>query len=1188
MGPAVGRGRLIQREFDAFLDRGGTFTDGVVWDGERLAIAKVLSGPRSPAAAIRAATGLPAGSDLPNCNVRIGTTIATNALLERRGSAIGLVTTKGFADLLAIGDQSRPDLFALAIERPAPLPVDTVGIGGRIGSDGGELEPLDEAEVRAAITRLRGAGVAGVAVALLNAYRSGDHERRVAAIAREMGIAHVLLSHEVAGREGYLARTSTTVVDGYVSPLLARHLDGLRAEIRGQLWAMQSNGGLTPETQFRGRNALLSGPAGGVVAVAEIARLAGFDRAIGLDMGGTSADVSRVDASARALELTFETQIAGARVLAPAVAVHTVAAGGGSICRVRGDRLTVGPDSAGASPGPLCYGASDATAVALTDANVVLGRVQPRGFPIPLDVERSRAGLAAMTDQPIERLAEAFFRIACETMATAIRRVTVARGHDPRDHALVAFGGAGGQHGCAIARALGIRHVIFPPLGGVLSALGIGLAPERWHGEQAPDRLGGPRPRLEEAALDTPSVDAAFASLEAEATAALGEDLTLARRIELRYRGSDTSFVVALEGSALEASPGRQDAAAIRTRFEAEHRRELGWKRIDHPIEVVALRLDATRPSPIALDRLLSNLPGRDAAPTSARLYVDGAYRDVHCIDRDCLAPGDIVRGPAIIRDDGATWIVEPGFDLEARPYGILVAIDRGAQRDEVALDAMSLEIFGGLFMSIAEEMGTVLRRSALSTNIRDRLDFSCAVFDREGGLIANAPHIPVHLGAMSASIRAVRDAFTDVRAGELFATNDPYAGGSHLPDVTVVAPIHDDRGTLRFWTAVRAHHADIGGATPGSMPAESRTLDEEGVVIPPMRIGDADGLDEARVRAVLLGARFPARRPDENVGDLRAQVEALRRGERLLAEAATRFGHEVLARAVDALYESAAREVEEALRAIGDREGSWQDALDDGTPIAVHVRVHDGRLAIDFDGTGPENDGNLHAPPAVTLAAVLYVVRCLVVAAIPLNAGCLRPVSLSIPERSILSPSPGRAVAGGNVETSQRVVDVLLAALDRAAASQGTMNNLSLGDASFGYYETLGGGAGALPDHDGASAVHTHMTNSRLTDVETLEARFPVRATELSIRRGSGGTGAHRGGDGLVRELELLAPLEVSILSQRRSRAPFGLHGGDPGAPGRNWVGGREVGSVARVTVRAGERVRIETPGGGGWGAPK
>lgn len=1166
-----------------WIDRGGTFTDCIGWDPTEgsLRVVKVLSSDQAPIVGIRRILGLAEDAPIPPCEVRMGTTLATNALLERHGARTLLVTTEGFEDLPEIGDQSRPELFAIAIEKPAPLAEAVVGVASRGAPDGAILARAEPDRVSRSIREHLERGIASVAVAVLHATRAPELERELGALARAAGAPHVSLSSEVDAEQGLLARADTTVADAYLTPLLKDYVAHIERALPGsELAIMQSSGALADAHRFRGRNAVLSGPAGGAVALRWIARRASVERAIGFDMGGTSTDVCRFDGE---LERTYESKVAGVRLRAPAMAIHTVAAGGGSLCRWDGRRMSVGPESAGADPGPLCYGAAHAREPTLTDVAVALGRLPPDRFPFALDVERARRAFEALAE-PVGRsateVAAGFFHIAVENMAEAIRRVTVSRGQDARDYALVVFGGAGGQHACAVARRLGIRRVLAHPLAGVLSAFGMGVADVGWHGEA--DAASA----VVEEGLCT-SLEPAFARLEAEGRALLGAECTAIRRLDLRYAGTETGITLVVSG---HDDQGLDDASLARA-FAARHREELGYDRPEHPVVATTARVEVVRsaePPPMALATRSSS-----GAPVERHVsaWMDGRVHErVPVLAREALAAGARVEGPALVLEDTGAIVLEPGWSLSVAADGLIELEDRGAPeraRVSTELDPIQLEVFANAFMSIAEQMGAVLQRTAASTNIRERLDFSCALFDRAGALVANAPHIPVHLGAMGETVRAVLRAHPQLERGDVIVSNDPAAGGSHLPDVTVVSPVHDASGALRFFVASRGHHADIGGITPGSMPPFSRSLAEEGVVFRSLRVVRGGRFDRDLVLATLRSGPHPARRPRENLADLEAKIAANRKGERLLLALCDRYGADVVAAYMGHVQDDAALLVGDAIEALPDGEHRFEDALDDGAPVRVRFAVRGRQMEVDFEGTSGELcDSNLNAPRAVTVAALLYVLRSMVGAPIPLNAGCLRPVTLSVPPRSLLDPSPERAVAGGNVETSQRVVDVLLGALGLAAASQGTMNNVTFGDDSFGYYETIAGGAGAGPSFHGACCVHTHMTNSRITDPEVLEDRFPVRLVRFARRRGSGGAGRFRGGDGVVREYELLAPLRFSILSERRTRAPFGLAGGAPGSMGRNLHEGRELEGKVVIDARAGDRVRIETPGGGGFGA--
>ncbi len=1202
--------------WEFWIDRGGTFTDCIGLDPSGdLHTAKLLSSDTAPVEGIRAileSVGtIAAGAPLPPSSVKLGSTVATNALLERRGVPTLLVTNRGLADLLEIGTQERPELFELAIEKPRPVCREVIESAGRLDVDGRALSEPDTDALARELAGARERGLESVAVALAHSYAHPEQEAAAGALAERAGFPFVALSSDVAREVGLLSRAETTAVDAYLTPKLRVHVAELAAALPGShLRFMQSSGGVTDIERFRGPNALLSGPAGGVVAAARVALRAGRPRAIGFDMGGTSTDVSMIlDGE---VERSFESRVGGVRVKAPMLRIHTVAAGGGSLCRFDGFRLTVGPESAGADPGPLCYGrraaegGDDPGELALTDVNFFLGRIRGDFFPFELDrapVERALGRLAerlaeAGTPMTPEAIAAGFVDVANASMAQAIQQVSVARGVDPRDFALVGFGGAGGQHVCAIARTLGMREILLHPLAGLLSAQGIGQADITWDGQRD---VG--RPRLEAETSGLPKgVEDALKTLERQGVAALeaerlGGDPVLERWLDLRYAGADTALAVA------EPEDGDWWAA-----FERDHLGRFGYVRSGRPIEIAAARVRARAAAtgtgdarPGVVDDPWRG-PGRAPTPVRrASAWFPGAgRREAPVFERASLAPGDELAGPAIVLERTGTVIVDPGFRARVDADGVLHLRDeagpaRPAADDLDRPDPVRLEVFGNRFMSIAEQMGAVLRNTSFSTNIKERLDYSCAVFDAEGGLVANAPHIPVHLGAMGETVRVLRERFPDWAPGQVMVTNDPFAGGSHLPDVTVVTPVFADEtaaGGPTFFVASRGHHADLGGTTPGSMPADSHRLEEEGVVLPPMVLVEDGRLDEPAVRARLEGGPYPARRPGDNLADLEAMVAANRAGVRLLLDFVAEQGLDRVAVTMEQLQRAAAGKVAREIGRLPDGERVFEDALDDGTAIRVRVRIEGERMHVDFEGTGPAAAGNLNAPPAVVRAALIYVLRCLVAERIPLNGGCLEPVTLAVPPGCLLDPPPGSAVVGGNVETSQRVVDVLLGALGLAAASQGTMNNLTFGDERFGYYETIGGGAGAGPTFAGASGVHTHMTNTRITDPEVIESRYPVVLRRFGLRRGSGGAGRHPGGDGLVREIEFREPVTVSLLSERRARRPFGLAGGAPGESGRNRLVHRDgheqaLEGRARVAVAPGDRLIVETPGGGGYGPP-
>jgi 5-oxoprolinase (ATP-hydrolysing) len=1170
-----------------WIDRGGTFTDCIGRDREtgELRVTKVLSSNRAPIEGIRALLDLEPGVPLPAAEVRMGTTLATNALLEREGCPCVLVTNEGLGDLVKIGDQTRPDLFALAISRPDPLPHCIVETGARASADGAVLVPLDPAALEDLLREALESGARSLAISLIHAYRDGSLEQEAARIATRLGYAHISLSHEVSNELGLLGRTDTTVANAYLTPLLTDYMQRLERELGpGRLRMMQSSGGLVDARAFIGRNAVLSGPAAGVVATSAVAQELGLQEVIGFDMGGTSTDVSRW---AGEVTRVFETEVAGIRVRAPMIELHTVAAGGGSICTLEGKRMTVGPQSAGAEPGPLCYGNPEATELALTDVALFLGRIADDRFPFRLDrapvlaklIDVSANLRAIAVERESAEVAAGFLRVGVENMAAAIQKVSVGRGHDVRTHSLVVFGGAGGQYACLIAERLGIQELVFHPYAGALSAFGMGVANFEWHGERDAGRA-----RLDE---PFPAVwRSAFAELERAGRETLERDASpdstwrIRQSVALRYHGTETALEVAFA-----------DADTMRAEFEQLHRREFGYVRGSHPVEAATLRVSVElRDARPALPLVQ---PGSGVPERSTKLWSGGGCMDAPVYLRENVPIDTRIEGPALILDATGTVVVDHGFHAvrNSSDY-LLVRTSDGPASSNAAtgadVDPVLLEVFHNQFKSIAEQMGVVLQRTAMSTNIRDRLDYSCAVFDSRGDLVANAPHIPVHLGAMSESVRAVLDAHPDSKPGQVFVTNDPFAGGSHLPDITVVTPVHDGDGVLRFAVASRGHHADVGGVTPGSMPPFSTRLEEEGVVFKALRIVEDGLFDEELVRKALGGASYPARNPSENLADLQAQIAANEKGVQLLGELLSRYGLDIVTAYMQHIQDNAADLTARAISALPDGVRRFEDRLDDGTRIAVEITVAGDSMEIDFTGTDAAVDSNLNAPHAVTMAAVLYVLRVLVGKPIPLNSGCLRPVRVRIPERSLLAPEPGRAVAAGNVETSQRIVDVLFGALELAAASQGTMNNITFGDARFAYYETLGGGSGATEHQPGASGVHTHMTNSKCTDPEVLETRFPIRIRRFSLRGGSGGVGAQPGGEGLIRELEFLAPMRVSIVSERRTTAPYGMRGGGPGAPGMNLLNGKPLQHRVTSEVAPGDVLRVETPGGGGWGAPR
>ena len=1188
----------MKETMQVWIDRGGTFTDclGVFPCGE-MACAKVLSSDSAPLQGIRVLLSLRRNERIPPCEIKMGTTIATNALLERKGVRQALLITRGFKDTLAIGTQQRPELFDLRITLPSVLPDKIIEVDERLAANGRVLQPADPAVIRRELDRLRRDGYRNVAVVLLHGYAHPRHEKLIAGLARQAGMTHVACSHEVCPEIGLTGRGDTTTVDAYLTPLLINYMNVLHADLPGStLMMMQSSGGLIDAAHFRGANAIMSGPAAGVVACARLGEWFGYDKLIGFDMGGTSTDVSRYDG---AFEYTYETVTAGVRIKAPMVRIHTVAAGGGSICRCLAGRLTAGPDSAGADPGPLCYGLTDkngrpkARELTVTDINCFLGRVIEDNFPMNLHkppvAVRLRAVQAELKkhkqDLGLARIAEGFLEVINLQMAQAVKEISVAQGRDVREYTLCSFGGAGGQHACAVARHLGIQKVLLHPYGGVLSAYGIGLADTVWSGS-APVKH---QPLND---VTRKNLGPIFARLMRKGGRLLKKqgfnpvDMYYVLKFDLRYTGTDNAITV--------SEP--KDMNYLRA-FTEEHRKLYGYVRENRPVEILQVRVDVIgrtpHPRPPKLPRT-----GRGKTPAPVRIgqtIFDGRMLRTPVYQRDGLTPGACIKGPALILEKIGTIVVEPGFRAAVDDYGNIVleqTIRAGAKKYGSRADPVALEVFNNLFMSTAQQMGKALQRTAVSTNIKERLDFSCALFDARGDLVANAPHIPVHLGAMGQSVRAVMVAHPRMKPGDVFVTNNPFDGGTHLPDITVVTPVFYKKTDRRpaFFTASRAHHADVGGVTPGSIPPFSRTIAEEGVLLDHVKLVSCGRFQEQLFERMFSSGDYPARNLADNLADLQAQIAANRLGARLLEEMCGHYGIKTVLAYMRHVRDNAARQVRDALARIPDGVHEFEDALDNGAPICARITVRGRRAAISFKGSAPQQDDNLNAPPAVVRSCVLYVLRSLVKEPIPLNDGCLAPVSITIPPGSVLNPSPGRAVVGGNVETSQRVVDCLLGALGLAAASQGTMNNLAFGDRHFGYYETIAGGVGAADGYHGADAVHTHMTNTRITDPEVLETRFPVRLAEFRIRPLSGGKGLFRGGCGAVRSFIFLKDLDVSLLTERRVRAPFGLKGGSAGQPGRNVLvlanGTKKIlnGKVS-LRVKRGDRLEVHTPGGGGFG---
>ena len=1198
-----------------WVDRGGTFTDIVAKSPEgRLVSHKLLSenpGRYQDAAVqgIRDILGLAPGTAIPPDtieHVKMGTTVATNALLERKGERTVFVTTRGFGDALRIGYQDRPRLFDLNIVLPGMLYEQVIEVDERIDAGGHVLCPLDEKRMRAGLQAAFDSGIRAVAVAFIHGYRYRSHEVRAGEICGEIGFTQVSLSHEASPLARLVARGDTTVVDAYLSPILRRYLQqvadelGIRDGAGPRLMFMQSNGGLTDAHRFRGKDAILSGPAGGVVGMTRSAAMSGFHRLIGFDMGGTSTDVSHYDGE---YERSFETLVAGVRMRAPMMHIHTVAAGGGSILRFDGSRFRVGPKSAGADPGPACYRRGGPLTV--TDCNVMLGKIQPDYFPAifgpggneKLDRKTVEKKFLAMAERVsegqgkaagAEEVAEGFLRIAVENMANAIKKISLQRGHDVTEYTLNCFGSAAGQHACLVADALGMESIFLHSLAGVLSAYGMGLAEIRVLRE-AQVSVDFSTETVEEVIDEyrLPLADAARNGVREQGVEA--ENISIVSKAHIRYEGTDTSLPV-----------DTGSAAQMLSDFEEAHRRRFGFVARERGLVVEALSVEAIGTTDTGIDPEIK-APASRAEPTvreQVRMYSNGEWCDTPLYRRDELKAGQSVSGPAIITQATGTIVVEQGWRgaLNERGHLVMQRYTRRKDSDAVgtAADPIMLEVFNNLFMSIAEQMGVTLQNTAYSVNIKERLDFSCALFNAGGSLVANAPHIPVHLGSMGESVKSVIRANEGrIRPGNVYVLNAPYAGGTHLPDVTVITPAFDEKGEdILFYLASRGHHADIGGRTPGSAPPDSASINEEGILIDNFLLVENGRLRETELRKLLGSGKYPCRNIDQNLADLAAQVAANETGLAELRKMVAYYGIDVVGAYMEHVQDNAEESVRRVMEVLQD--GEFEYPMDEGSVIKVRISVdRDKRSAvIDFTGTSMQNPTNYNAPAAVCKAAVLFVFRTLVSDDIPLNEGCLKPIELVLPERSMISPEYPAAVMAGNIEVSQAITNALYGALGVAAASQGTMNNIFYGNDRYQNYDTVCGGTGAGPGHPGASAVHSHMTNTRMTDAEVLELRYPVRLEEFSIRRGSGGAGKYRGGNGVVRKLRFLEPMTATMLSSHRVIRPFGLAGGEPGECGSNHVM-RAGGDIVRlrgndeIEMDRGDLLVMETPGGGGFGKP-
>ena len=1189
-----------------WIDRGGTFTDvvGRAPDGT-VSARKVLS--ENPEAyedaaleGIRRFLDVPSDAPIPSHRIsaiKMGTTVATNALLERKGEPTALVITKGLKDQLEIGYQARPDIFAKKIIKPEMLYTRVVEADERVRADGTIETPVDLAALRADLESVRAQGIGAVAIVLMHAYAYPEHEKQVAALAREVGFAQISVSHEISPLIKLVGRGDTTVADAYLSPILRRYVEKVSGALTSsggeetKILFMASSGGLKAAHLFQGRDAILSGPAGGIVGMAETAKLAGFEKVIGFDMGGTSTDVSHF---AGEYERAFETEVAGVRMRVPMMRIHTVAAGGGSILNFDGTRFRVGPESAGANPGPKCYRRGGPLTV--TDANVMVGKLSGTFFPKifgpnrdeALDEAAVRAAFTEMAKEigdgrSAEDVADGFLRIAVENMANAIKKISVQRGYDVTEYALNCFGSAGGQHACMIADTLGMETVLIHPLSGLLSAYGMGLANIRASREQSVEAVLDAATMAQVSALS----DSLGADVIQELTAESVDraDIAVTTWLHLRYDGTDTALPIAMA-----------DPIEMRRVFEEQHRQRFGFISPEKKVFVAAIEVEAAGGG-AAVDEG-SAATTTEAAETSetTRFFSNRAWHDAPVYRRENLTRGQKVSGPSLIIEPNQTVVVEPGWQLEVTALNHLVLTRVEARRREVlgeTADPVLLEVFNNLFMSIAEQMGEALRNTAQSVNIKERLDFSCAVFDAQGALVANAPHMPVHLGSMDRSVETIiRQRDGTMKPGDVYMLNAPYNGGTHLPDITVITPVFaPGKPEILFYVASRGHHEDIGGLTPGSMTPRATHIDEEGVYIDDFKVVDQGRFLEQETHDLLMGARYPARSPGKNIADLKAHVAANAKGVVELEKMVHHFGLDVVKAYMNHVQDNAEESVRRLLTRIDG--GEFRVEMDQGTHVSVKITVDrkNRSATVDFSQSSPEQGNNFNAPAPVTRAATLYVMRVMVDEPIPMNAGCLKPINLVVPERSMLSPQYPAAVVAGNVETSQIVTNCLFAALNAMGPSQGTMNNLTFGHAKYQYYETISSGSPAGPGFDGTSGVHVHMTNTRLTDPEILELRYPVLLEEFTIRRGSGGRGKWSAGDGTYRRIRFLEKMDCAILSGYRRVAPFGLAGGQPGECGENAVR-RNDGTMDilegcdQTVLEAGEAIIIKTPTGGGYGA--
>ncbi len=1210
-GEQMGKENILK--WQVWIDRGGTFTDIVAKSPTGQLITHKLLSENPEQYEDAAVQGIreilellpsePLQSEMIE-HVKMGTTVATNALLERKGDRTLLVTTKGFGDALRIGYQSRPDLFARHIVLPELLHEQVVEVEERIGARGEVVKPLEEAHAREQMQKAFDEGIHAVAIVLMHGYRFPDHELRLAEVAKKIGFTQISVSHQVSPLMKLVSRGDTTVVDAYLSPILKRYVDKVANRLgegesgSPRIMFMQSNGGLTDAKLFRGKDAILSGPAGGVVGMVKTAEMSGYTKLIGFDMGGTSTDVAHYDGK---FERSFETMVAGVRMRAPMMHIHTVAAGGGSVVSFDGSRYRVGPESAGANPGPACYRRGGPLTV--TDCNVILGKLQPDFFPkvfgvdgdMPLDLQVVREKFSELAgkiasdtgqskEQP-EKVAEGFLRIAVENMANAIKKISVQRGHDVTQYTLNCFGGAGGQHACLVADALGMNRIFLHPFAGVLSAYGMGLADVRSMRENQieMDFDDSILEHLQE--VSVPLIEETRAEVMIQGV----EDsfIQIEQKVHLRYDGTDTPLIVGI-GSVLE----------MQQEFEIAHKLQFGFISKGRKLIVEAISVEAIGVAEPLIDSEQSLADGKDSvqAIQQIKVFLDGEHLNVPLYDRELIYPGQAVKGPAVILEPTGTLMLEKGWQAEvnSRKHLILERFIAREKKEAIGthVDPVMLEVFNNLFMSIAEQMGVTLSNTSHSVNIKERLDFSCAIFDSKGHLVANAPHVPVHLGSMGESVETIiRENKGQMVRGNVYVLNAPYNGGTHLPDVTVITPVFDDHGEeILFYVGARGHHADIGGRTPGSSPPDSKHIEDEGVLIDNFLLMDRGVLREDEMRALLSSGKYPCRNIDQNMADLAAQIAANETGTRELSKMVDQFGLQVVKAYMRHVQDNAEESVRRVLDVLSD--GSFEYEMDGGKKIVVSISVDqkNREATIDFSGTSPQSEGNYNAPTSVCKAAVLYVFRTLVNDAIPLNEGCLKPLKIIVPPKTMISPEYPAAVISGNTEVSQAVTDALYGALGLLASSQGTMNNFVYGNEKYQNYETICGGTGAGPDHNGTSAVHSHMTNTRMTDPEVVEWRFPIRLEEFSIRKDSGGCGKFAGGNGVVRKVRFLEDMTATILSSHRETVPYGLDGGSHGKCGENMVVRQnsveeKLQGNDEVSLSVGDVLVIKTPGGGGFG---